>query len=254
MKIKRFYRFFFRDLLRLIVFSTTVWGICQTIISVRDYINRPRLRVGVLPLWALSAKKITLRDIGVYDPEHEITFNNKVFGVFIKDGGLNIFEELKEEPDHFVEASRSKEGCVVLPILINNIGHDNLRDFELTMAFPEPQHPGEKTDSSINVVDFSSESLELKELFLRKSEFRGPGIYREKIPDENIYKIYRQLGLTEDYISVKGVLEGNNFQVLYLKLRVPKRIQKFAVVFQTDSQQTYFENRVFGQLVKVVDQ
>lgn len=108
--------------------------------------------------------------------------------------------------------------------IIQNVGQRPSGETKLVMR---------ATDDAVKIVGFQSESFVL-EAYTGFSQIDGSSGVTLTNVDEELLDLWRNIGLTGDYLSVISEFSGGTFEAAILDLHIPEECTDFAVIFRIE--------------------
>ena len=218
----------------------TVGGIVFLIQLIFKWQNSPRFSVGVLPT-TQEQKEEGLGAIGKTSHVDEFVFDKKFLAQGLSDE--TELAALKFNNDSSRSVYRDDTDRIRLPIIIQNDGSSEAKNYTLVLSF---SHPG------IRIADIKTESLQVGALYTQDDSFVENKSLSAKLPAQELRAIYQDLNLVGDYLGLEGALAGGSFEAIFLKLYVPRECQDFVVLFKIDCPDFfYYQRQVRGQHINI---
>ncbi|MFY0712768.1 hypothetical protein J1D01_03760 [Seonamhaeicola sp. NFXS20] len=230
------------DVIGIISLIIAILGIYPLILFIISFVNRPFIIIGILPFEEIESGKIDIKKLGKYDEFDEFHFNPKLFSKKIQ----NLkYSKLNKWKDRNRILKESKEEIYELPIIFNNIGYSDLMDYNLVVSFCNIS----KSNEVIQILEVETESAIIDALYCDDS-YEGE-FGKELIPSKEIRKYYNYLNLNDQLVIFKGSLESYVFELLYLKVKIPKSISEFYITYKVYPINKWNKSFGYSQIIKI---
>lgn len=242
------------DFFRLL-FEGVPWEIVITVLltligsaspfAVYQYYRRPKPVTGVLPLDEISQEELDLAELGDRSPGDEILFVKEEFAHEVTSlETVGTADRLMGNTRQFTPLDRE----VTVPILFQNRGERDMREYKATITFHVEQQP-ETASDQVEIRDVHTETLEIDGLFCEPERFRGN--HTDKIPNQKIIDMYQNLGLPGHFVSLHGSLGSGTMEVIIMELYCPPAIDDFYILIGIDSPDWFVGEKMFCQRITV---
>lgn len=229
----------------IITIIAAVGTICIVFIILYEYFTRPKFVVGVIP--DLKYLRLTeLYNTSLFD---EVIFKPKYLAAKLNRKLVTekrVFKKIKKKNSIEIE-NQNGEDQIELYVVLQNIGSREAKDYLFTITFTLEQN---LTKSEFCLLDIQTENLDINGLFTLKDTELGAK-YKEALAEEKIIKKYKELKLIQQYVSFEDSIESKGFEIVYLKIQVPKELKGFYVVFRIECPGIFYARKIFGQYIKI---
>jgi hypothetical protein len=218
--------------------------------TVTRWAGRPRFVVGMPPSTSeRSIKEIADQDVGHRSIVNQFKHNPRCFAVHLRDR-----ESLKAEDEEKLYADKFRcrslkldgHGTVQLNVIVENSGKRAARDYLLGIQILRPD---------INIVDVFTESLQVGSLFPVRNHSVDNSRLEKQVADKRIVKAYDEyleIGIQYgDMLFLEGSLEGGMYEMVLLKLKCDRNVEKFVVGYTLDCSDGWISKRAYFQGFKI---
>lgn len=227
-----------KETLRII---SVIFTIIVATLILYEYFTRPKFLVGVLPRKDI---KNYFDTSNIFD---EVRFNKK----FLAKKIINIpnskiaLNQIKKKCSKVFEIS---DQFLELFVILQNIGERVAKDylFIITIANEE--------NSNIEIFDIQTENLILDGLDVSDIIEKDDSItkkFNTILPGKKILEQYQKMGLTQRYIRFFDTIESQGFEMIYLKIKVPKNLTDFFVIYRIDCPGIFYSRKLFAENIKI---
>ena len=218
------------DTITIIASITGILGVYQFLIFIGKYCARPIIQIGMLPHDEISREILKLEDIGKRSGADEFLFHDDIFAEHF-DGD---YASQSDTPKSMRSLQYNQSEEYDIPIIIYNKGRSTLPDYKLTISFNESSLNGTQTDTKIKLINVETETAEIDGLYVDPDLYTGKE-KRERIPSEKIRNSYETIGLSANFVTLRGELSSGIYEMVHLTLKIPKEISQVSIFYEVDS-------------------
>ncbi len=238
------------ETITIIASIAAILGLYQFFLFLRKYFYRPIISIGILPVDEIKRKKLSISDIGKRTGPDEIQFYQRMFAPQIDDNEIDEVINFSNNTTRKVIRKDTDE--YDLPIIIYNHGKSTLKDYKLNVSFSEILSGSFDTDTNLQLLDVETETASVDGLYVDKNTYQGER-NRTKIPSLAILGAYKTINLSAHFVTFRGELGSGMYEMIYIKLLVPKNVNRFAMYYEIDTRGEVPRAKRYGQYIEISD-